>query len=150
AQVGPGGQISSQVTDKEQQALLDQLKAMDDERIPPVAPGGGASPEVVRYQLRRADLLEKIEAKVKPEERDPWVRQVADCLSTAVQNSPPSDKTAFARLQRLDEQINTAMAGSNLAAYVAFRALSADSAMQISGGGNFEQVQKNWLEKLAK
>lgn len=148
SQVGPGGAISTPVTDKELQALLDQLKEMESGTIPPVGPGG-PNPAVVRYQLQRADLLEKIETKVKPEDRDPWIRQVADCLSTAAQNSPATDKTALRRLQSLEQQVTGAIPGSNLAAYVAFRALSADYAIQIAETKNFEQVQKAWLDKLA-
>ena len=47
----------------------------------------GPNPSWSRYNLARADMLEQIVAKVKPDEREQWIRQVADSLSTAAQSS---------------------------------------------------------------
>ncbi len=52
----------------------------------PPAPTGSTDPRVVEHHLKRADILEQIVAEVKAEERDPWIRQVADSLSTAAQS----------------------------------------------------------------
>jgi hypothetical protein len=135
------------VEDKEMQGLLDQLKQLDDGQGKSATSG----PDTLRYNLQRADMLEKIVAKAKGEQRDPWVRQVADCLSTAAQNSPAGDKNAFKRLQTLEEHIVGSMPGSNLAAYVAFREISADYASRISEPkAEFEKVQKWWLDTLGK
>lgn len=137
------------VTDKELQALLDQLRELDGK-----APQGGhpgADPAVVTYNLQRTDLLEKIVAKVKPEERDPWVRQVADCLSAAAQASPTTDSTAFTRLTRLVEQIVKAMPGTSLAAYVSYREMNADYANRLNEkGADLAKVQDYWIERLSK
>src|SRR5262249_50756856 len=85
--VAPAG---GEVADKELQPLLDQLNALDKD-----APHGdgapGPNPALVSYNLKRADLLEKIVAQVKPEKREPWIRQVADSLSSAAQSSPPAE-----------------------------------------------------------
>ncbi|HZT80789.1 MAG TPA: thioredoxin-like domain-containing protein [Gemmataceae bacterium] len=139
----PDGMV---LNDKELKGLIEQLQAMDSRA--PQSTGGGPNPEVVRFQLARADLLEKIVAKVKPEERDPWIRQVADCLSSASQSSAKNETTAYQRLVALEKQIVPAMpAGSALAGYVVFREISADYARKV-GDKNFDTVQKEWIEKL--
>ncbi|HXG11361.1 MAG TPA: thioredoxin-like domain-containing protein [Gemmataceae bacterium] len=140
----PGG-----TDDPELQKLFTELNKLDQE-----APRGpetpGPSPEMVRYNLRRADLLEKVIARVKPEEREAWIRQLADCLSAAAQSSPANDKTAYQRLLRLEEQIVGSLpAGSALAAYVTYREMQADYAAKIMTGP-FDKVQQEWLDRLAK
>src|SRR5262249_32583067 len=112
----------------------------------------GANPAVVQYNLARADLLEQIVAAVKPEDREQWIRQVADCLGTAAQNSAAADKAAYNRLVRLVEQITKAMPGTALAGYVTFREMQADYAAKLAGptNNNFGKVQEEWLARLAK
>lgn len=133
----------------EVQALLDELKDLD--KNPPrmdAAPGPNA--EVVRYNTKRADILERIVAKVKPEEQEQWIRQVADCLSAAAQNSPEADKAAANRLAQLVERIVKASPGSGLAAYVTFREMAADYAVKLANPKDIGKVQEQWLERLAK
>jgi hypothetical protein len=136
--------------DPELQALLTQLGSLDAK--PPRASdsGTGPNPELVTYNLKRADLLERIVAKVKPEERDQWIRQVADCLAAAAQSSSDGDKTAYNRLMALEEQIVKPMPGSNLAAYITFREMSAENAILLKTGTDNAKVQDKWLERLAK
>ena len=144
ARIRPPGQILLL------QALLTQLGALDAK--PPKAGdvGMGANPELVTYNLKRADLLEQIVAKVKPEEREQWVRQIADCLAAAAQSSAETDKTAYNRLTSLEEQIVKPMPKSNLAAYVTFREMSAENALLLKSGTDNSKVQDKWLERLAK
>jgi thiol-disulfide isomerase/thioredoxin len=132
--------------DPELQKLIDELTKMDKEE------GASANgPAGVRYHLRRADQLEKIVGKVKPEDRDPWIRQVADSLSTAAQGSPVTDKTALKRLASLEEQIIKVMEGSNLAAYVTFREMQADySNKLVAPNADVKKVQAEWLTRLTK
>jgi hypothetical protein len=132
------------------QALLSQLGALD--AHPPSSNDAGttANPELANYNLKRADLLEQIVAKVKPEEREQWIRQVADCLAAAAQSSPENDKTGYKRLQSLEDQIVKAMPKSNLAAYVTFREMSAENALLVKSGMDNTKVQDKWLERLTK
>jgi hypothetical protein len=147
--VAPGAAINA-TDDKEMQTLLDQLKQIDEEGKS-LRADGGPNPQVVRYNLRRADVLEKMVLKAKGEERDPWVRQVADSLSAAAQSSPAGDKTAYRRLQTLEGQTVRAMPSSGLAAYVTFREISADYAARLATkDAKFDEVQKWWVETLAR
>src|SRR5262249_50542355 len=98
-----GGESATASVDPALQGLLDQLR--DHDAKAPKTEVAGASADLVSYNLTRANLLEQIIAKVKPEEREQWIRQLADCLAAAAQYSTDADKTAFQRLQRLEEQI---------------------------------------------
>jgi hypothetical protein len=127
-------------------ALLEQLKQLDDG----MGKSATSPPDAMRYNLARADLLEKIVRKAKDDQRDPWVHQVADCLSTAAQNSPPSDQTAYRRLVKLEDQTVAAMPGSALAGYVVFREIAADYAARISDKkAKFDEVQQWYIKKLS-
>jgi hypothetical protein len=133
------------------QALLDQLREHD-ARAPKLGgDASGANPTLVEYNLTRATLLEQIVAKVKPEEREQWIRQIADCLGAAAQNSPETDKTAYQRLTRLEEQIVKAMPKSVLAAYVTYREMQAENASKLGKPGpDTGKVLEQWLERLSK
>jgi Thioredoxin-like len=136
------------VAEKELQPLLEQLNDLD--KKAPAA--SAANADIIRYNLQRADILERIVAQVKPEKRDNWIRQVADSLSAAAQSSPAGDKTAYQRLLRLEEQIVAAMPGSALASYVTFREMSADYAVKVSdpkANTDIGKTQDAWLERLA-
>jgi hypothetical protein len=103
------------------------------------------------HHLGRADILEQIIAESKDSDREPWIRQVADSLSSAAQSSAPSDKTALTRLDRLVEQIVRAIPGSNLAAYATFRQLQAEYSVKISAPGpDFNKIQTEWVDTLSK
>lgn len=67
--------------------LVDELAALD-KQTPPV--NGVTDPRVVQHHLKRADIIERIIAVVKPEEREAWIRQVADSLSGAARPARPT------------------------------------------------------------
>jgi hypothetical protein len=132
--------------DPKLKSYVDELGKLD--RTNPGTAGAAA----VTHHLKRADLIEKIVALVKGEERDPWIRQVADSLSSAVQAGTlekSSDKTAATRLTTLEDQIVKAMPGSNLAGYVCFRRLQAEYSVALSSDKpDFAKIQNDWLTKL--
>jgi hypothetical protein len=105
---------------------------------------------MVRHNLARADILEKIVAGVPARERDPWIRQVSDSLASAAQASAASDTAASTRLASLEKQLVQYVPGSNLTAYVVFRRLQADYSRKLSSGNSkdFEKVQKEWVATL--
>jgi thiol-disulfide isomerase/thioredoxin len=147
--VGSAGGQSIAMT-KELQPLLDQLRELD--KSPPAQPDSpGPNPAIVRYHLERAALLEQVANKVKAEDREQWTRQIADSLSAAAQASPASDKAAYQRLARLEDETVKSSPSTNLAAYVTFREMQADYAVKLTGAGqDFAKVQAQWIERLAK
>jgi thiol-disulfide isomerase/thioredoxin len=147
-----GGAVAgTKIVDKDLQALLEQLKALDDKAPTKGGDSSGPNQALASYHLQRADLLERVVARAKPEEREPWIRQVADALSTAASSSTATDHTALTRLASLEKQIVPAMAGTNLAAYVAYRNLSAEYALKLAQkDAPFAKIQEDWLAQLAK
>jgi len=144
----PGSNKIDLEKDPELKKLVDDLATIDASAESNIT--GGASATLAKHHLRRADHLEKILAKVKPEERDPWIRQLADSLSSAAQNSPAADTLAAKRLTSLEDQLAKGLPGSNLAAYVSFRNLQADYASRISKPGeDFNKIQNDWMTRLA-
>jgi hypothetical protein len=134
------------------QPLLEELRRLDGD-----APKAGeatptANQAVVRYHMQRAALLQKIAAKVsKVDDREQWIRQVADSLSAAAQSSPAGDKTAYDMLLDLEQRTVKSQPNSALAAYVTFREMSADYAVKLAKvGPDFAKVQEQWLARLAK
>lgn len=133
---------------KEVQPLLDKLKDVDDKAPDPSKPSTTPA-EVAKYNVARADVLEQIAAKTPPADRETWLRQMADCLSAAVQNVP-TDKTPHQRLGQLRERVVREYPGSGLAAHVSYCELTADYAVKLTVEKDIAKVQKDWVEKLTK
>jgi hypothetical protein len=114
--------------------------------------------DVQKYNIDRSNLIEKIMAAVKSdEERGQWIRQEADCLSAASQNSAPDDKAAYQRLTALIGQVKKVMpASDSLAAYVTFREMQAWYYDQTRPEQtrqkeyDFKKIHETWLERLGK
>lgn len=134
----------------ELQKLIVELTQLD-KQVP--LSTGAVNPALAQHHLKRADVLERIVAKVKAADRDPWIRQVADSLSTAAQ-SDPSNKDAMSRLLALERQLAAALpAGHALTAYVTYREMQADYSRSLPPHGketNFTKIQEAWLARLAK
>lgn len=127
------------------QGLLDKLRAHD--QNPPTS----SSASIAAYNLARADLLEQIISKVKREEWEQWVKQDADCLSAAAQNSPANDQTGFNRLKNLETQVAKALPGQPLAGYVTFRVMTAENTAKLNEkGADPSKVQDQWAARLAE
>jgi hypothetical protein len=142
---GTSGAVSS---NPKLQKKMEELTKLDSN--PPAPGSGGPNPEIVKYNLQRADLIEEIIAETPAKERENWIRQVADSLSTAAQNSG-EDRTARERLDRLEKQVVEAMPGSALAAFVSYRSLQAWYSTALLGkDADYAKVQQAWVEKLAK
>ena len=136
--------------------LINELTELD-KRAPNA--GNGPNPLMARHHLARVEILEKIVAAAKPEGRDPWIRQMADSLSTAAQNSPAGDTAAMTRLVRLEEGMAKSVPGSNLAAYATYREMQADYAVRIqqstsrdkdAKAPDFNALQQAWVDRLTK
>jgi thiol-disulfide isomerase/thioredoxin len=128
--------------DPQVQKLVEELTAHD-KKTPP-----SSGPAAIKHHLDRADILEKIVSAVKAQERDPWIRQVADSLASAAQAST-TETVAAQRMAALESQLVKAVPGTNLTAYVSFRAMQADYSRRLSlEPKKFDEIQKAWLEKL--
>ena len=133
------------VLDAKTKPIVDELRKIDE-----AAPRSGSEPSaIVRYNLARAAVLAKLAEVTSGEQQENWVRQLADCLSAAAQNSPSSDKSSYDRLVALREQI--AKSGSQrLTGYVAYREISTEYTAKLAKGVEIPKVQDEWREKLKK
>lgn len=129
------------------QAFLGELKLLDEK--PPK--GDSPQPEIVQYNLKRAEILDKIIAVATGDEFEQYVRQEADCLSAAVQNSPNNEAVAYPRLVALRDRILKEQPTSGLASHLFFCEMSADYSRKLNDKKpDFDKIQKEWVEKLTK
>jgi hypothetical protein len=128
--------------------LVEELTKLDPQT--PDASGTEKNLPLARHHLARVDLLEKIAAKLKGDERDPWLRQIADSLSTAAQSAASAESPGYKRLTAFVEQTAKAAPGSNVAAYAAYREMQADYAIKLANGVEFKKVQEGWRDRLTK
>jgi thiol-disulfide isomerase/thioredoxin len=142
----PSDGPATDAIDKQQQELMQQLQKLDEDSAK-IGPSEIAS---MRYQLQRADLLEKLAQRAKTDEdRTDWLRQQADCLIAAIQVS--SAKEPQDKLARFYESLRSRDKKAPLASYVAFRQISAEYFRKLQAtGSDFAAVQKEWLEGLEK
>ena len=143
----PGGVETPASGDPESQKLMEELGKLD---ASPPRDQPGPNAEVVRYNLARADILQRIVAKAKLEERDQWLRQEADCFSAAVLSGPEGDRTGYDRLLDLEKQVAKDQAGSQVAAYITFREMQADFALRPTKSTDSAKSQEQLLQRLAK
>jgi hypothetical protein len=136
------------VDDPALQKLLADLGDLD-KTAPKVPPQPAPTPEVVRYNLKRVEMLEQIVAKVKPAERETWVKQLAENLSAAALHSPDSDTSSLQKLRQLKDQTVQSAAGTPLAGYLTFRVLWTEYSPKLGGGPDSAKSQAEWMEKLA-
>ncbi len=121
--------------DGETQKLLAQLEELDKKN-----PGA-------TYDAERARLLEKLAEISEGEDREQWIRQLADMLAAAAQTGEHKDgvkdlKTLFARL---DKDKST----KELGGYVKFRYMQADYNLSfMQDNPKYAEIQTAWVKNL--
>lgn len=128
------------------QPLITKLQDVDKNAPKP----GDSGPSLVRYNLQRAAVLEEIANAVQGKDKEQWVKQIADCLSTAVQNSPAGDRAAQIRLSAIRELFEKQQPGSPLTGYVVFRDMSSKYSVELqeAKGEKLAKVQDAWRDSL--
>ena len=96
---------------------------------------------------RRAQTLRQLIERSKGADRETWVRQFADLISAAAQSGDYN--AGLKQLNSLIEQLKDERAEKGLLAYVTFRTMSAEYAMEITQPeADFAKIQEAWLKKL--
>ena len=118
--------------------LLDALRTVEDRLM---EAGPAQRSQLIAQQLA---VLEKIVAATPAEDKDFWVRQLAETIAAAVQEGAVDD--GIERLQQLAEQV---AADPDLGGFVAFRLASARyAAGMLADDADLEAVQTAWLSDL--
>ncbi|MBX7105027.1 MAG: TlpA family protein disulfide reductase [Gemmataceae bacterium] len=126
--------------------LITKLQQIDAAAPKPGAPQA----DIAKHAMERAAVVEQIAAGVTGKDQEQWIKQLADSLVSAAQNSGPDQKAPLIRLTGLREQLVKLAPGTPLTAYVAFREASAEYAgkLAIAKGAEMQKVQDGWREKL--
>ncbi len=96
---------------------------------------------------QRADLLQKLINISKDNEREAWIRQFADLISAAAQTGGYNE--GVDRLNKLVEELKDQRANADTLAYVIFRTMSAEYAIEVTTpDADFAKIQDAWLKKL--
>ena len=127
------------------QQLLTELESLDKAADSATSPAAQA-----KHQSDRADLLEQLANEAAtPEDRQQWVRQLADSVSAAAQSGVYPD--GVERLEKLFTRLDGDSETKDLAAYVKFRYLTAEYGVSLQDPkADFPKIQSKWLENLEK
>src|SRR5207244_12122190 len=136
------GNSSEPFVNEETRGLVKKLEELDAKA--PKATDRAA--DVHRYNMDRAALLEQIAMKLSGAEAEQWIRQIADCLAAAAQNSAKGDNTAIARLADLRARVAKANMTGQLTGYIAFREMSAEYANKLADmkADDLVKAQEAW------
>ncbi|HEX3152802.1 MAG TPA: thioredoxin-like domain-containing protein [Gemmataceae bacterium] len=126
--------------------LIQDLNELDK-----AGPGPGKD-GLIAFNLKRAGILQQIAALcTKAEDRDVWLRQVADAFAGAAQQG---DKGSLDRLSQWKDAV-AKEPGSTIVAYVQFRHMSSEYSVELgkigtAGQDKLTKLQESWKEKLTK
>lgn len=125
------------------QKLLGDLSKLEEELAKATKPA-----DMNRVSVKRFDILDKIiESSGTLEERKPWVQNLAESLSAAVQGS--NYTAGVERLEQLYEKVNGWDQKGELAGLVRFRWLDAQHFLSLQDPKvDFEKVNDRWLADL--
>lgn len=143
---GPGDMIDEQsgTVSPEIKDLLDELM-----KVQPPAPGAGPA-GMIKNQMDRATILEKIVAKTQGAGQEPWLKQLIDAYQAAGEQDAPGS-AASQRLAQWKTQIEKAAPGTPIHAYAAFRHLTVEYATKIRTSAKPDEINKTqawWKESL--
>jgi hypothetical protein len=144
---GPGSPPTAiAVEDQDLKGLLEKLTTLSDHIAQHVQ-----SPDCWRLHLEEADLLMQIAGRAKPDERDNWLRMVADSCYSAAITSPETDTSTAQRLAELPGLIARVFPGSPVASYAVLKDIEAEcTRMLMKSADNQAPVQGHRRDRLLR
>jgi hypothetical protein len=122
----------------EVQPLLDRLTALSD-----LVNRDSQGPEVWRYLLEQADVLQQLAARSRGTERENLLRTAVDCYHGAAVRSPANDTTAWQRLAQLPTRLAQAYPGSPVLTYAAMQEIRADYVRALAADAEHPEVAQD-------
>ena len=121
------------------QPFLEQLRAIEQKMQ------GTTGADIAKLLTKQVQILEEVAKLAEGNEREFWLRQLAETLAAAAQEGTMPD--ALAQLESLSDSLS---ADDPLKSFLAFRLASARYASSMQEpGADIEDVQAAWLEELA-
>ena len=126
------------------QKLLRDLESLDKALEANPSPS-----ELAKLHLSRAEVLQQLaENAASAEDRENWLRQLANGITAAVQSGGYA--AGVGQLKTLYEKLKGRPADAQLAAHVEFLYLSAQYSQQLQQpDADYAKIQKEWLTNLA-
>ncbi|QJW97944.1 thioredoxin-like domain-containing protein [Frigoriglobus tundricola] len=144
---GTGG-TEGPVVEPQIKDLVDRLNALDQK-----APAQPTVAALAAFNAQRADLLEQVVARANAKET--WVRMLIDSHAAAAESDKPGNKH-LVRLGQWKEAMMRPEGNPTVAAYAAFRLLTAENSVGLSAAKDEKElraVQEKWqagLEEFVK
>ena len=143
SQEGQSNLAGGTAPSEEVQKLMSDLSKLDGQAAEAL-PSDQAS-----IHKRRTRVLEQLAEKSHGEQREQWIRQLADTISVAVQAG--GYPNGVKRLKSLEKQLGSTPSDRDLLAYVGLRhitAIYAHALAQPKAEADFAKIQANYLEAL--
>ncbi|MEQ8835416.1 MAG: thioredoxin, partial [Lacipirellulaceae bacterium] len=124
------------------QETLSAIEKLDEQLV------SASRKDLPRLNARRADLLEKLASQAPAgEEREQWLRQLADMISAAVQDG--AYPKGAERLEALAGKLAKAKASKDLQMHIVFRRMQADYGLKIADPkADYNKLHNDWLKQL--
>ena len=143
--LGSGPVVTPEIKD-----LVAQLNDLDKQ-----APNPPTVASLAAFNVRRADLLEQIVAKLPDDKKEAWVKMLIDSHAGAAEGDKPGNKH-IVRLQQWRDTMTKA-GNPTVAAYAAFRYLTAENSVALANikdaSNELGPIQDRWragLEEFIK
>ncbi len=139
----PQTMVAAEGLSEQMQRLVKDLEDVDK-----AIERSGSASDLAKLNERRAEVLQAlVDQAATDEERETWIRQYADTVSAAAQGG--GYPTGVERLRSLTERLEERAKGSELAAYVKFRYLSAEYGNSLQKPeADFAKIQEKWQADL--
>lgn len=138
----PEAGVAATQTTEEMQTLLEDIEKLDNQLA--------TADEAKRASLQaaRADKLEKLASiSSNQEDRQQWIKQLADMLSAAVQDGTYPD--GMERLESLEEQLAADKASDEVQTHVQFCRMQAAYGRALSDPkAKPQEVEETWIKQL--
>jgi hypothetical protein len=112
---GPGAPPAAD-SERETQVLLDKLKVAGEQVVANIQ-----SPQAYRFHLEQGDVLMKLAARCKPEERDSWLRMAIDSYASAAGQAPQNVPQADQWLAQIAVYIAKSYPTSAVGTYITYK-----------------------------
>ncbi|HUR54917.1 MAG TPA: thioredoxin-like domain-containing protein [Gemmataceae bacterium] len=142
----PGGGTTGPLVVPEAKALVEKLDQIDKTFSSRSTPPGRA--DFVAYYGERAEVLEQVVQKTPADKQGEWVKILIDSL-TAAADGEKADGKSISRLRQLKDSLGKGGGQNPLAAYAAFRVLTAENSIALAEPkANVTAVQEKWRAGL--